>query len=393
MITCLTITPRDPMIARDARPFGAGHHMKSYDWPYPSVVAGSLRTLLGKQRGGRFSPEDVKNLLGTGVAGPLPMLDGELYFAAPRDMLVGDDGEGRGSRTLMPLRPLPLRQGEGCGLEAGMHPVRVADDVKPARVPAFWSRDRMCEWLADASGTEFPAPPRPIGAEAGFLGSPEKDERIHVQIERDSGAAEEGLLFKTVGLDLLAKGGDRPPVQLSLAARVEAGDGFAEALSTLDALHPCGGERRLARWRSEPSTAWDFPGGMMETLRKASRLRLVLATPALFDQGWRPDWLVRRAGELGVGLRLVSACVERWKPIAGFGLESGKAGPKPARRLVPAGSVYFFEADKGDIDALAEQLWLQPVSDREQDRRDGFGLALWGAWDYAQDQTAGGTSA
>jgi CRISPR-associated protein Cmr3 len=52
--------------------------------------------------------------------------------------------------------------------------------------------------------------------------------------------------------------------------------------------------------------------------------------------------------------------------------------PKAARRLAPAGSVYFFEA-RGATSALA-RLWLEPVSDLPQDRNDGFGLALWGVW-------------
>lgn len=384
MSTHLTITPHDPIIARDARPFGAGHRMKSYDWPYPSVLAGSLRTLLGKLSGNQFTADEVKNLLAIHVAGPLPMLNGELYFPAPRDLLVWEDASDGDTRKVMPLRPLPLRQDEGCGLDPGMSPVLVREDVKPARVPAFWSSQHIHNWLLDESGTSFPAPALPKSAGSGFLDAPERDERIHVQIELQSGAAEEGLLFKTVGLDLLARDEKRPPLQVSLSARIDVGDGYADTVASLDALHPCGGERRLARWHTDPSQAWDRPDGIAHKLRNASRVRLVLATPALFGQGWKPDWLVGRAHDLGVGLRLVSACVDRWKPIAGFSLEQGKLGSKRVRRLVPAGSVYFFEVDRGDVASLAEQLWLQPVSDEEQDRRDGFGLALWGAWNYAQ---------
>jgi len=86
-----------------------------------------------------------------------------------------------------------------------------------------------------------------------------------------------------------------------------------------------------------------------------------------------------------VKLNLVSACTGRWKPISGWSLEKGRRGPKPIRRLVPAGSVYFFEVLEGDASALAKNLWLRSVCDDEQDRRDGFGLALWGIWDYADE--------
>jgi CRISPR-associated protein Cmr3 len=47
--------------------------------------------------------------------------------------------------------------------------------------------------------------------------------------------------------------------------------------------------------------------------------------------------------------------------------------------MVPAGSVYFFEIEGGNPSDLLES-WLRPVSDNEQDRKDGFGLALWGVW-------------
>ena len=47
----LSLTPRDPVVARDGRPFSSGLRMKSLDWLYPSVLAGSLRTLLGGLEG------------------------------------------------------------------------------------------------------------------------------------------------------------------------------------------------------------------------------------------------------------------------------------------------------------------------------------------------------
>ncbi|WP_343241373.1 type III-B CRISPR module-associated Cmr3 family protein, partial [Methanoculleus sp. UBA389] len=59
----LSIAPHDPIIARDARPLGPGLRMKSLDWPYPSVLAGSVRTMLGKINGSDFNmKEDVEKL-------------------------------------------------------------------------------------------------------------------------------------------------------------------------------------------------------------------------------------------------------------------------------------------------------------------------------------------
>jgi CRISPR-associated protein Cmr3 len=49
--------------------------------------------------------------------------------------------------------------------------------------------------------------------------------------------------------------------------------------------------------------------------------------------------------------------------------------------MVPAGATYFFEAiGEGPLAQITNNLWLRSVCDKEQDRLDGFGLALWGLW-------------
>jgi CRISPR-associated protein Cmr3 len=47
--------------------------------------------------------------------------------------------------------------------------------------------------------------------------------------------------------------------------------------------------------------------------------------------------------------------------------------------MVPAGSVYFFEVIEGNAQELSK-LWLKSVCDNEQDKKDGFGLALFGIY-------------
>jgi CRISPR-associated protein Cmr3 len=119
-----------------------------------------------------------------------------------------------------------------------------------------------------------------------------------------------------------------------------------------------------------------------QSLAGANQIRLVLATPAVFQHGWRPDWL--KDGLVGsppgakIKLRLVGVSIGRWKAVSGWSLAPPR-GPKPIRRLVPAGGVYFFTVVEGEPTEL-ENHWLQSVSDEKQAQRDGFGLAVWGAW-------------
>jgi CRISPR-associated protein Cmr3 len=109
---------------------------------------------------------------------------------------------------------------------------------------------------------------------------------------------------------------------------------------------------------------------------------MVLASPAVFRHGWRPGWLGENLEGSPPGsavrLRLVGLSIPRWRAVSGWSLAEPR-GPKPVRRVVPAGGVYFFEVVGGGTAVSLADRWLQPVSD-EQDRRDGFGLAAWGTW-------------
>jgi len=384
----VTITPRDPLIARDGRPFGIGqgNRMRSLDWLYPSVLAGSLRTLLGKRTDPTFGPETVKALKGLSVAGPLPAVDRTLFLPRPLDCVVSEKG---GNRRCLSLRPRPFGDGEGCDLPAGLQPVLLPEDsredFKPAQIPGFWSSAKMAEWLTNPTGVGFHVPPPDGHGTDGFLEMPPKDVRVHVKMDADTGAGKkEDALFITTGLDFSRKK-HATPVQLR--ARVIGDNGFTVALDKLDDLHPLGGERRLAHWRADAgdSNLWDCPDQVKRALPSNEGIRMVLATPAIFSAGWKPGWLSEGENALegcppgsAVRLQLVGAIVERWRPLSGWSLEP-PVGPKAIRRMVPAGSVYFFKMVSGDGEGLTKT-WLQSVCDEQQDRHDGFGLALWGTW-------------
>jgi CRISPR-associated protein Cmr3 len=143
--------------------------------------------------------------------------------------------------------------------------------------------------------------------------------------------------------------------------------------------------------------SWACPDEVTAALCRSRLVRLVLATPALFTNGWYPGWLSAEDGyrtgrppgaDETVQLRLISACIGRYEPLSGWNMErvnNKEKGAKPLRRMVPAGSVYYFEyIGEGDPKTLAN-LWLMSVCDNEPDRLDGFGLALWGIWEYGTD--------
>ncbi len=370
----LRIEPRGALIARDGRPFGFGQRMKIVPWPYPSVIAGTIRTLIGKKAGADWE-KLVPVLKETAVHGPLPVRTPDqsdeaeqLYLPAPKDLAIDPK-----SGAYLPLRPAAFAEGEGWDLEQkdllpAMLTADVGEDFKPAKGPMFWPVERMVEWLGNHSGCEF----KPIGNHG--LKAPEIEERTHVEIERESGAAKDEHLFRTAGLAL--KEGIR------LAVRVECPDSLEKHLFALDEYHPLGGERRLARFERVGRPDWVCPASLAESIAKSRQVRMILATPAVFENGWLPRWADGKTPVPGtaVRLRLVSVCADRWKPVSGWGMEAGHTGPKSIRRLVPAGSVYFFEVVGDPCGDLAGKAWLRPICDNPQASAEGFGLAVWGVW-------------
>jgi len=359
------ITPRDPVIARDGRPFGNGLRMRSLNWFYPSVITGAFRTLYGKQKNFDFKDENkIAELKKIIVRGPLPALDNKIYFPRPLDCIKNKE-----KNKLYVSRPETINQDEGTDLPDGIIPCMLQnaeDNFKPGKISAFWNSDLMFEWLFNTG-----IPSNFSLSEEKTLDFPEQDIRTHIKMKMNENVAEEGMLFQTTGLDFNVK--DK---NCKLRIAVSASEKIEPGIDTL------GGERRIVYWEnSDNDKQWQCPDNVRNALKNSKKIRMVAATPALFENGWKPGWINKDLTGCPPGsdvkLKLVSAVVDRWMPVSGWSYETNR--PKGIRRLVPVGSVYFFEVIGGNAENLSS-LWLQSVCDQEQYRNDGFGLVVWGIY-------------
>lgn len=259
----IEISFRDSIVSRDGRPFGAGqgNRMRSAGWPLPSVVAGSLRSAVGKAAGREFSAQTGQDLLGLEVAGGLPFSESDrtVYYPAPQDCVMRPEPQ-----AIFAVRPQEISTGGGCDLpHAALRPVmlpeRIAgEDFKPGQVPAWWPEETFASWMLGET-VEFGK---------SFLAMPTVDARTHVYIDPQTGATEEGKLFSTtaLALGLLPRCGtsDRKgfrerycPVRMALRV---GGEGWAlETAEKIDSLHPLGGERKLACWKTSGKKLWSCP--------------------------------------------------------------------------------------------------------------------------------------
>lgn len=377
------IQPRDPLIFRDGKPFNAtpGARAKSLPFPYPSTLAGAVRTRSGQDTSGKFDEKQIETLLRRSIHGPLLVsLDEggklvEWYFPAPADSLIIETGEKSMGRRYW-ARPVELPAWTAANLEVG-YPISAnpAAKKKPhAKAPRFWNWSTMKSWL-EHPGNDT----REMNLfRMGIIGLiPES--RIHVCIDAETGTSSESLLFQTSGLEFAATNRDG---NLKLLSDYRQ---YALAVETDADLTPgagfLGGERRIANWIPSKATLPPCPDEIRKVITIHKHCRLLLATPAIFALGYLPEWICQATP--GLKMNIIGAAVSRYRAVSGW--DAKKNTQKASRRLAPAGSVYFLslEGNESSIQQFIDNVWMNTVSDDEQDRRDGFGLSLLGVWDGA----------
>ena len=339
--------------------------MHALNWLTNTLIAGSVRTVLWKNSDDPNNKSTLDNLKKIRVSGVFPVLDNKIYFPKPLDIV-------KSATNIYQVKPRNFDANTGANMPLdGLLPAffDTDEEFKPEKLNAFWSRDLIIKWLNDGKNNfNFD--------EKETLAAPSHDERVHAAINPKTGVSKDGDLFSTTGLDFVHKKGKNIFTHEQISVDIESNNLPEHFIASI------GGERRLAEFsrNDNDKILWEYP---KEILILSNKIRLVLATPAIFSKGWLPDWidennLTGTIPNTNTQVKLISAIVDRWLPISGWSYERGNAGPKPIRRAVPAGSVYFFEIIEGNFDA--EKIWLKSICTDEQNINDGFGLVLIGNW-------------
>jgi len=362
-MTTYLIEPRDTLVLGDGRGIGQSTATRSLELPWPSSVAGLLRTEGGRHPETRvFDTSKAAAARGWKVRGPLAVdLDdrGEpagWLAPAPRDaVFFGSDADAVVRRQLVP-RGSPAG---ATNLPTGLQLIGMdgAPEVrKPwTRAPRYWRWREFEQWLV--------APQDRIQAVTDFgRNAPERERRHHVSISSTTRTVKEHVLFEIEHVNYRS-GLNRG---IALAATFEG----PELDSRVVGL---GGERRLSFMRPTSVPLPKPPNALAESIKRSRQARLVLLTPAIFDEGFRPSAIP--------GASLIAAAVDRPLVVSGWdwAVNGGRGAPKAARRCAPAGSVYWVRLDDGvDAAAWVNERWLESLSSDAQDRCDGFGLAAVG---------------
>ena len=364
------IQPRDPLIFRDGKPFNAtpGAEAKSLPFPHPSTLAGGVRTRAG-MKAGQFDSAQIDRLLQLSIRGPLLVSLAETgavttwYLPAPADCLIIRDKEDPSAGKRLWVRPIEIPAGATTNLELGV-PVSTNPVVKQkphTQAPRFWNWETMQAWLKQPHGDSSPVALSTLGI-SGLTG----ESRVHVRMNAETKTAAEGFLFQTSGLEFSTTPPEKNPKVLSQFQQ------YALAVETDAELQPgidfLGGERRIVTWAPSDRPFPTCPAEIRQAIIAQKHCRLLLATPALFTQGYLPTWLHECIP--GLTVTFVAAALPRYQGLSGWDARKGTS--KASRRLAPAGSVYFLslKGDEQSISHFIDAAWLNPVSDAAQDRRE-----------------------
>jgi len=375
----------DVWMFRDGKPFnaGEGHIANTLFPPSAHTVQGALRSFIldvlnvnprtyvsGQAAAEVYTllgnPRDNENLLGQmQIYGPFvakryrdqegKVTDYERYLPLPQDITASKNVDLRfAAARLRTLKPEDSTE----AVEVQNGHLRVlnieADDEAPE---GFWIAERQfAHYLAGGGLT---------------VGDCEREDNLFTREYRSGNAlrydkrrvrSEEGMLYSASFI--------RPQSDVGLLIWVS--DAIASALPD-NGCFRMGGEGRSTRYTKlkthpvEPQSPLNY-----DWKTDKQRLKIVFLTPTYFSKGWLPG-----SAELKWFTDfLVAAALGHYKVIGGWDLRLSQ--PRPIRRYIPAGSVYYFEfPDEQRPDSL--QL-LEAPKDELPLHQLGYGQIAVGIW-------------
>jgi CRISPR type III-B/RAMP module-associated protein Cmr3 len=410
------LNPTDVLFFRDGRPMSGSATGHGSAWPLPHVINATFHAALHraeikgvhthKTGVSTTRDEDAKReqkFGGLTTVGPFPVnKEGEWFFPRPADAQNSQSH----SITLKPLGT----EARPSSLELGLLPaVNTCPPTKDQSEP--WLSAQAWEaYLEQSNSTLSPGHYLPDSAFS------DAEHQIGIGIEATTGTTKEAAFYSASYLRL------KPNWKLGvLAEAIDKVNGSKEerrdlipAMLDTEQHLIIGGQQRSCTTELLPKAPIPLPTGP-EIL--GTRVKWTLLTPAIFPQigehsgGWLPSWIDQsglqvqlldgpgknKAKRMGVPqgqpikAKLVASIVTGSLAVTGFATSTENNGAKSTHLAVPAGSVYYFEAeDETHAKKLADALnWFGASKESTTsilNRRStlfgekGFGLGVCSKW-------------
>jgi CRISPR type III-B/RAMP module-associated protein Cmr3 len=380
-------------------------------WPLPTVLSGALHAALWRSeipshahrrgRSGNWNDGQRDRRFGSLFsAGPFPEQGGTWFFPRPAD------AQKAGS-TAVTLRPHPAPTASSLP-----RPLTccIANTEPPnkCRLETWISREA---WRRYLTGEPLDGPSNRFLWDSDFC---DPEYSIGIGIDPDTGTQNEVQFYTAHYLRL------QPGWRLACLAEARDkehnGQDIIPRLIHSEGGIIVGGQQRVCSATLIENVPPNLPVGSQIT---GIRVKWVLITPAIFPKignhpgGFLPSWVNHQTGQVElldgpgknaasrrgepegkpISARLVAALTGKPIPVTGYALPfeaiGSQGGAKPSHLAVPAGAVYYFEADSAtEARKLADALnWHGATPGTEiRNRRStlmgekGFGLGVCGTW-------------
>jgi len=215
--------------------------------------------------------------------------------------------------------------------------------------------------------------------------------KVGISIDKTTGTVEESKIYTTKHL--------RFKENFGFLIGVNNEENYFE---TKENIFRLGGETRIVYFEDVTEKI----NQIIENIKNISfnslnnnKFKIILLTPALFKNGWYPDFLKNESNELigdflSYKIKLKGCILGKPKSIGGFDLY--KKSPKSISKYVPEGSVYYFEIINADNNnnnwkEILKNLNFKTIYEfynkdnkdyifLENLKKEGFGQILIGGW-------------
>ena len=351
----IKIDALDTLFFRDGKPFTMGEDTWANGGfpPYPSVIYGALRSAyfshhLNELKKANSENDPTRDLK---IKGFYILADNDVYLPLPNDCVKKKGGKDN-FVSLLPKHELTDIK-SSCPTQYALKSKKeeVVENVDGGLININ-SLKKYLKCAKDSSSSILKVADRVL-----------PEPKIGIGINKETGTSEEGKLYRVD----MRRLGNKKGESLSVIIDFEGLDLPERGMMKL------GGEGKAVSYQNfKPINCSidDFESD-------AKGLKLYLSTPAIFKNGWLPKWIDEKTliceGK-GLKLKLLTASIGKTVHIGGFDMKVRK--PKPMRKAVPAGSVYYFEIKKGDIQKAVEMFNQSAISEFYQEQ--GFGIAYVG---------------
>lgn len=378
----------DTLFFRDSRPMNAGETVwiESQFPPTGRTLQGAIRTAILNHLGVTYQaflnekePHPLKTEIGDAdslgklsLTGPIVFNKDLPYFPVPLDLVHRQE---KGEQGYAFLKPADLPTWSDLG---NVRFPQLPQDAKPGFKPLsgyYVDKIGMEELLNGHINSNFSSHLSP-------LVSSDRDDGPLICREPKIGLARENLKKTAKKGNLYATAPVRPADGVQITVKVEGlNDSYSPSGTFIQRL---GGEGKMAAVSVAPSD-WQLPKVQIHEDENVIRFKIVCITPTHMPGAhWLPvadcerseseNGIFWKINALGATFSIISACIG--KPFRQGGWNHASRFPRPLHSLVPAGSVYFCQADKSQKNNILALHGKKLGRQTEY----GFGLVLVGRW-------------